>query len=141
MTTVVRSIALTGGLLALAGIQNASAQIHNMVEFTTSFPFTVGSATIPAGTYTIRPDDDSAAILELSGGRVNVFFETSNVSASGKAPKTEVVFKRYGNTYILKDVWLEGSPAGAESVTAEGERHAKKSQSTESEHRVAARKK
>ena len=49
MTTFVRSIALTGGILALAGIQNANAQIHNMVEFTTSFPFTVGSATIPPG--------------------------------------------------------------------------------------------
>lgn len=139
MTTFVRSIALTGAILALGGIHNASAQIPNLVEFTTSFPFTVGSATIPAGTYTIRPDDDSPTILELSGGRVNVFFETNNASASDNAPKTEVVFKRYGNTYILKDIWVKGSPSGAESVTAEGERHAKKSQKTESEHRVAAR--
>ena len=67
MTSLVRSIGIAGGILVLAGVQNASAQITNPIEFTTSFAFTVGNATMPAGAYTIRPDDDNPAILQLTG--------------------------------------------------------------------------
>jgi hypothetical protein len=141
MTTLVRSIALAGGILLAAGIQDASAQIDYPVEFTTTFPFTVGYATVPAGTYTIKRDDDNPELLELSGGRVGVFFQTNSATAREPFSKTEVVFKRYGDTYVLKDIWVEGSSTGAESVAAEGERHVAKSQESATEQRVAARKK
>jgi hypothetical protein len=141
MTTLVRSIALAGGILLAAGIQDASAQIDYPVEFTTTFPFTVGQATVPAGTYTIKSVDDDPALLELSGERVGLFFQTNNASANGKASKTEVVFKRYGKAYILKAIWLDGADTGYESVAAEGERRVDKSQGPEAEERVAAARK
>jgi hypothetical protein len=140
MSTVVRSVVLMGGLVLLAGMRTVSAQIEYPVEFTTAFPFTVGYATVPPGTYTIKPDDDNPEMLELSGGRVGVIFETNNASAKAPVAKSEVVFKRYGDTYVLKSVWVNGSNTGAESVAAEGERHATKKQGAESELRVAARK-
>jgi hypothetical protein len=56
MRSSFRSIGIAAGILVVAGVQNASAQITDPVEFTTSFPFTVGYATVPAGRYTIRPD-------------------------------------------------------------------------------------
>jgi hypothetical protein len=129
-----------GGILMLVGMRTVSAQIEYPVEFTTAFPFTVGYATVPAGTYTIKPDDDSPEMLELSGGRVGVFFQTNNVAASAPVAKSEVVFTRYGDTYVLKSVWVDGSNTGAASVAAEGERHAAK-HGAESEQRVPARKK
>ena len=125
----------------LAGMGTVSAQIDYPVEFTTAFPFTVGYATVPPGTYTIKPDEDNPEILELSGGRVGVLFQTINLSATGPVAKSEVVFKRYGDTYVLKSVWVDGSNTGAQSVAAEGERHAAKNQAAESEQRVPARKK
>src|SRR5215208_2725897 len=112
MTRTIRSITLTAlatGVLTLAGIQSASAAIDTPLEFTTTFPFTVGYATVPAGKYTIRQDDDNPQLLELTGGRVGVFFETNNADAPAPAAKSEIVFKRYGDTYVLKDVWVEGS--------------------------------
>ena len=139
MSTTVRSIVLMGGIMMLAGMRTVSAQIDYPVEFTTAFPFTVGYATVPAGTYTIRPDDDNPEILELSGGRVAVLFQTNNAEAAAPVAKSEVVFKRYGDTYVLKSVWVDGSNTGAMSVAAEGERHATKNQGAESEQRVAAR--
>jgi hypothetical protein len=141
MTTLVRSIAFAGGILLVGAIQDASAQIDYPVEFTTTFPFTVGQATVPAGTYTIKAVDDDPALLELSGQRVGLFFQASSATASGKASRTEVVFKRYGKAYVLKDVWLEGADTGIESVAAEGERRVDKSQGPEAEERVVARKK
>jgi hypothetical protein len=109
------------------------------VEFATSFPFTVGLATVPAGSYTIRPDDDNPAILLLTGARASVMFQTISAEAREVPSKTEVVFKRYGNGYVLKDIWVEGSTIGAEATPAEGERHIAKSDS-KGEQRVAARK-
>ena len=124
----------------LVGVQNASAQITEPVEFTTAFPFTVGHATVPAGSYTIKPNDDSPDYLELTGGRTAVFFQTQVTQAADTPSKTEVVFKRDGNGYVLKDIWLEGSHAGAETMSAEGERHVAKNPGPVSEQRVAARK-
>ena len=140
MTSFVRSVGIAGGILLLAGIQNANAQITNPIEFTTSFPFTVGNATMPAGTYTIRPDDDNSEVLELTGEHGSVLFQTDAARADRPAAKTEVVFKRYGDAYILKDVWLEGSDRGAETLPQEGERHVAKHGSSATEQRVEAKK-
>lgn len=140
MTSLIRSIGIAGGILVLAGVQNASALITNTVEFTTSFPFTVGQATVPAGSYTIRPDDDNPRFLLLTGANASVLFETRDTEARERPSKTEVVFKRYGDGYVLKDIWMEGSYNGAESTAAEGERHMTKHES-QGEHRVGARKK
>jgi hypothetical protein len=141
MKSLVRSIGIAGGILMLAGVQNASAQITDPVEFTTSFPFTVGYATVPAGSYTIRPDDDNLEVFELTGAHGSVLFQTLNTQARQTPSKTEVVFKRYGDGYVLKNIWLEGSDTGAETVAVEGERHLAKNQGSASEQRVAGRKK
>jgi hypothetical protein len=141
MTSWFRSIGIAGGILVLAGVQNASAQLDETVEFTTSFPFTVGYATVPAGTYTVRPDDDNPRILELSGGHTAVLFQTYIVEATKRPAKTEVVFKRYGDGYVLKEVWLEGSDSGAETTTVEAEHHAAKRRGETGEERVAGHKK
>jgi hypothetical protein len=142
MTSWFRSVGIAGGILVLAGVQNASAQLADTVEFTTSFPFTVGYATVPAGTYTVRPDDDDPRILELKGGHTAVLFQTDVVEAAKATSKTELVFKRYGEGYVLKDVWVEGSRSGAETTAVEGEKHhAAKQRGETGEERVAGHKK
>jgi hypothetical protein len=141
MTSWLRSIGIAGGILVLAGVQNASAQLADTVEFTTSFPFTVGYANVPAGTYTIRPDDDNPRILELNGGHTAVLFQTDIVEEAKAPTKTEVVFRRYGDGYVLKDVWIEGSHSGAETTAVETEHHAAKHSGATGEERVAAHKK
>jgi hypothetical protein len=141
MKLLVRSFGVAGALLMLAGVHDASAQITDSVEFTTSFPFTVGNATVPAGSYTVAPDVDNPSILQLTGGRTSVLFETNSAQARETPSKTEVVFKRYGDGYVLKDIWMEGESIGAESLTAEPERHMMKHAGRAAEQRVAGRRK
>jgi hypothetical protein len=141
MRSLVRSIGIALGVLTFAAVQNASAQITDPIEFTTAFPFTVGNSTVPAGSYTIRPDDDNSQILELTGNNTAVLFQGQAAVAKQTPSKTEVVFNRYGNTYVLKSLWIEGSNDGLETTAAEGERHAAKHSGAKSEQRVAARKK
>ena len=141
MKALLRSIGIAGGILVLAGIQNASAQITNSVEFTTSFPFTVGNTTVPAGSYTIRPDDDDPNILALSGARADVLFQTENTAQESIPSKTEVTFNRYGDGYVLKGIQVEGSDTGYVTIPVEGERHVTKRGASKGAQRVAARQK
>ena len=141
MKALLRSIGIAGGILVLAGAQNASAQITNSVEFTTAFPFTVGNTTVPAGTYTIRPDDDASNILVLTGARSDVLFETENKTQESIPSKTELTFNRYGDGYVLKGIQVEGSEIGYVTLPAEGERHVTKRGASNGEQRIAARKK
>src|SRR5258706_11226 len=141
MRSQVRSIGIALGILIVAGVQNASAQIVDPVDFTTSFPFTVGNTTMTAGSYTIRPDEDNPQILELTGKNASALFQVNFAQARETPSKTELVFSRYGNTYVLKSVWVEGSDSGVETMPAEGERHAAKASGAKSEHRVAAQRK
>jgi hypothetical protein len=138
MKSLVRSIGIAVGILTLAGVQNASAQVTDPIEFTTSFGFTAGSATLPAGTYTIRPDEDAPDILLLTGAQGSVFLPTDSAEARDVPSKTEVVFARYGSGYVLKNIWVAGSLSGAVSKMAEGERHMAKQGGSNGEQRVAA---
>jgi hypothetical protein len=141
MTSTIRSIGIAAGLLFAAGIQNAGAQISEVVEFTTTFPFMAGNAMVPAGTYTIRPDDDDPQILEMTGERTMVLIPTQSVSPRQTPTKTELVFKHSDGGYLLKDIWIEGSNEGAETMLAESERHMAKYSASERDHRVAGKKK
>ena len=123
MRSLVRSVFVAAGILVLAGAQNASAQIVDRVEFTTTFPFTVGHATVPAGSYTITPDDDNPQFLQLRGDRVGVFFQAENAEPGKLPSKTEVVFKQYGDGYLLKEIWVAGTNGGA-TVMAPSPAHA-----------------
>jgi hypothetical protein len=137
MKSSVRSMAIAAFVL-LAGVHQASAQVTGSIEFTTTFPFSVGYGNVPAGTYTIRPDDDDPSILMLAGGRVGVLFLTESVEAREMPAKSEIVFKRYGDGYVLKDVWMQGSNTGAEAIVAEAEKHVAKRGEAKSDYRVAA---
>jgi hypothetical protein len=141
MRSFVRAISIASGILVLTGVQQASAQIETSVEFTTSFPFTVGNSHVPAGSYSIRQAEDNLSLLELSGGRTALFFEADNVTAPRTSDKTEVTFSRDGNGYVLKDIWIEGSDMGYEAIRAEGERHAAKDGDSNNEQRVAGHRK
>jgi hypothetical protein len=140
MRSLVRSIGVLLGILTLAGVQNAGAQIVDTIEFTTTFPFTVGNATVPAGSYTIRPDEDASQIFELGGKNTAVLFQVASIEAHQTPSATELVFSRYGDRYVLKNIWVAGSDSGEETMAAEGERHAAKA-GAKSEQRVPGRKK
>jgi hypothetical protein len=142
MKSLIQSIGIAIGIVMLAGVPRASAQIaSDQVEFTTTFAFTVGNATVPAGSYTIREAGDEPGVLMLTGTHASVLFLTQATEARETPTKTEVVFTRYGNGYVLKDIWMEGSNTGAETVSSEAERRVSKAADARGEHRIAARKK
>lgn len=135
------SIVLAAGIAAVVGVYNASAQIDISLEFTTAFPFTVGNATLPAGSYTITPaDDEDPRVLRIEGAHASAFFLTESAQPTQAPSKTEIEFSRYGDRYVLKNIWVQGSTIGYLAETALGERHAVKKGGLSAPETVAARK-
>lgn len=127
---------------SVAGVTLASAQVSDPVEFTTAFPFTVGNTTMPAGKYGIRRDSDNPSVYRIEGDKkhVGALFEVEPTSMTKTPEKTEVIFKRYGQGYVLKSVWEAGSQDGVETVVAEAERHHVKDGNAIGEQHVTAQK-
>jgi hypothetical protein len=142
MKSVSHRVMLFTAVATLSGAALAHAQVTDPVEFTTSFPFTVGNTTMPAGSYEIRRDTDNGTVYRIESQKkhIGTLFEVEGTSMSKAPQKSEVVFKRYGSGYVLKSVWEEGSTEGVQTVMVEAERHHVKNGGTPTEHHVAARK-
>ena len=125
----------------VSGAALAHAQVSDPVEFTTTFPFTVGNTTMPAGAYEIRRDIDNGTVYRIESAKqhIGTLFEVEPTSVNKPPSKSEVVFKRYGQGYVLKSVWEEGSSEGIQAVVAEAERHHVKGGGTVTETRIPAR--
>jgi hypothetical protein len=136
-----RVIAFTA-VATVAGVALANAQVSDPVEFTAPFSFTVGNTTMPPGRYEIRRDTDNGTVYRIEEPKkhIGTLFEVEPTSMSKAPAKTEVVFKRYGEGYVLKSVWEEGSSDGIQTVVAEAERHHAKNGGAVTEHHVPAQK-
>jgi hypothetical protein len=141
MKSVIHRVMLFTAAATVSGVSLAHAQVTDPVEFTTSFPFTVGNTTMPAGSYEIRRDTDNGTVYRIQSSKkhIGTLFEVEGTSVTRPPKQTEVIFKRYGNGYVLKSVWEEGSTEGVETVMVEAERHHIKDGGTPTEHHVAAK--
>jgi hypothetical protein len=140
MRSLTLKACVIAALMTIAGASQARAALANTVQFTTTFPFTVGKADVPAGTYTVRPLENGARALELtrSRGGVGVFFIVNDIESRDPAKQTEVVFRHYRDGYVLKDIRVEGDTAGVEAVPTREEKHREARHETGAELRVAA---
>lgn len=120
---------LCAAALALIGATSVHAQVTETITFKTTFPFTVGNTTYPAGSFTVkRADDNDLSVLEITNGTTATIFEIEPESAAPtQKVKDEVVFKKYGEHYVLSDIWDSADASGARAQVSRAEqRHAKK---------------
>ena len=115
MRTLVRGALLAAGLsVVTAGA--ASAQMSETMKFTTTFPFTVGHVTMPAGSYTVTPLETDHALMELRSGRTAVLVLTESDIPKGAPKQDEVIFAKNGDTYALREIWDAATVTGAEPI-------------------------
>ena len=102
------------GLLSLLSVMPLAAQIDNGVDFTTSFPFYVGNAKMPAGSYKITQSDMDAPILEIqsNNGVHSALVDFIPTQSAQPHPHSDVTFHKYGDTEYLNRVWVEGQEYG-----------------------------
>jgi hypothetical protein len=115
-------------LMGLSFVSSAGAQAGNAIEFKVTSSFVAGEAKLPAGTYTIRQDPDNQLELEISNDAkaYSGFLPTDALSPTTPNQKNEVTFQKYGNTLVLKEVWIAGLSNGFSVQTSYAEKKAAK---------------
>jgi hypothetical protein len=124
MKKSIGAIAVTAALVAVFGAGRAQAQVLETLKFKTTFPFTAGHTTFPAGSYTVRPLGIGTDILEISNSNGSSTSLITVQAAGAKDPEKmgdEVIFKKQGDSYVLSQIWDSAERAGVETMPAKTE--------------------
>ncbi|WP_035348978.1 hypothetical protein [Edaphobacter aggregans] len=109
-----RRIILGLAIVCLMPTIPALAQIENGLDFTTSFPFYVGNAKMPAGSYKVTQADIDAEtlLIESTNGSHSALIAFIPTQSSQPHAKSDVTFHKYGDTEYLNRLWVEGQKFG-----------------------------
>jgi len=101
------------GLLALLGVAPLPAQTGStMIVAQVPFAFVVGDRTLPAGEYVVRPGGPLGLMIQSTAGKATIFTLPLPIEGSRVEPHPWLVFKQYGDTYFLSELWKAGNNAG-----------------------------
>ncbi len=101
-----RILAATAGALGILVTAQVSAQ-SPAGRARIPFAFTASDKTLPAGVYDVERVGSHREVLLLRGDRGGVAFMGSS-RVSNSAEKSRLVFRRYGDSYFLHEVWIGG---------------------------------
>ena len=129
-----------GILTVLMVLAQAVSQLPGQsvkLEADIPFHFVVGRATLPAGRYSVEPIRPDVMLVRSADTRSSAFVQTIGVSARDPQVKGKLVFKRYGQTYFLSQVWSPGYDTGRELTRSRLERRLAQSEPTPVKSEVA----
>jgi hypothetical protein len=108
----------------------ANAQFKTPVQVNVPFAFESGSQHLAAGVYTLQMD--SEYVLRVQGKTVpGAAMSLATRSQDLNPAKTsKVVFKKYGNRYILSQVWIAGAVDHRELLTRKAEKQVREASNT-----------
>jgi hypothetical protein len=86
------------------------------------FSFVAGGATLPAGAYTVDTSTSGVIIVRSTEQKASAIISTNPVQSVGIQSTSRLVFHRYGNTYLLSQVWTLGDYNGREAPVKSSER-------------------
>jgi hypothetical protein len=112
--------------LALASAAVANGQSNDRVIAQVPFDFIGANKDLRAGEYDVRVINQAGDVLLIRIADANAKMLTltheSRRAKSGQALNARLVFHRYGNTYFLSQVWMEGESTGREMTKTRQER-------------------
>jgi hypothetical protein len=89
------------------------AQSHTVVQADIPFNFVAGKSSLPAGEYVVRQLDSTPVFyLESREGKKWMLGPVNGAKSADIQSTGKLVFHRYGNTYILSEMWQTGSVDG-----------------------------
>jgi hypothetical protein len=99
-------------LLLAVGSSLGQLSLDRSVKADVPFAFSVADEQFPAGEYIVS-GVGSQGILALRGtGSQMRLVATQAAVSSGPSNKSKLIFHRYGDRYILSEIWLEGDSRG-----------------------------
>jgi hypothetical protein len=98
------------GLLTLLGGATANSQSGSL-KSRVPFEFTVGTTTIPAGTYSVALSGADNNIVTVGNINHTVVALTGARKSDRSNGPTRLVFHRYGHRYFLREMWFSSNRA------------------------------
>jgi hypothetical protein len=120
-------VLLSMGLLSLGSVFPLTARVGNGVKFKTPFPFYVGHAKMPTGSYVItEPEDLSSTLIFVrsADGLSSAAIFVIGTQSSQPQRQTVVVFEKYGETLYLDKVLIDGDTSGVMALPTKAEKRA-----------------
>jgi len=118
MKTHVLRTSILAFVLAAAGHAQSSLSLHADIPFN----FVAGSITLNAGEYTVDQGKAGLINMKTENGKGSAFLFTATVGCTGNQTASKLVFHRYGNTYLLSQIWTEGNECGRQVPVTSRER-------------------
>jgi hypothetical protein len=97
------------------------AQSQIILKANVPFGFNVGSTYMPAGSYEVLKLNASATLIETWDGH-NRAIALFNPAGPSKTDETKLVFQKYGDRYVLSQIWTSLSGQGLEAPKSDLEK-------------------
>jgi hypothetical protein len=117
------------GLLITVAAGSALAQAPEKVVVDIPFNFIAGDKALPAGEYTVRnvsTGRTQALLVKSTDGRSASIVLTNAVEAGSIQKQAKLLFRQYGDTYFLSQVWAPGARVGRAIPKSRLQREAEK---------------
>jgi len=101
------------------------AQSQTIMKADVPFGFNVGSTHMPAGSYEIRALGARATVIETKDGHNRVLALFNPAGPSKAVDETKLVFQKYGDRYVLAQIWTSTSGQGLEAPKSDLEKESK----------------
>jgi hypothetical protein len=102
------SLVVLSLLLAAAGAHAQSA-----IQAHVPFAFKVGTAQVPAGTYSMKKESDTN-LVSIRNVKTNAIVLAVGTGQSSSKKSDKLVFRHVGSQYFLTEIWgTEGTPGMA----------------------------
>ena len=120
MLTMVVALSLATAAVS-ADAQSSTKQTANI-----PFEFVVGNHEMSAGKYDVDRITSGGLVVRIRNtGNADTTARLTSTIVKTQAPdKSKLVFRRYGNTYFLAEVWRAGDPNGRQLVRSSREKTA-----------------
>ena len=99
-------ILATPSLFVMLAVTSAFAGSSTRIETEMPFDFTVGSKTLPAGTYTVTEEMHGVLRIRSLDHRTSVAVFSRNIQSKGRQGSAVLVVNRYGDRHFLTEAWL-----------------------------------
>jgi hypothetical protein len=86
------------------------------------FSFVAGGAALPAGAYTVDTSTSGVIVVKSAEQKAAAIISTIPVQSVGIQSASKLVFRRYGSTYLLSQIWTLGDYNGREASVGSSER-------------------
>ncbi|MCI0390024.1 MAG: hypothetical protein MOB07_14840 [Acidobacteria bacterium] len=120
----IKAFVLFGLLLSVSAIYVNAVGKTLIRKVEIPFDFSVGDKTFPAGVYSVTSVNQEKIMLRLSSGdgREAIHILTNPVEAKETPTTSKLIFRRYGETYFLSQIWESYNDQGRQLSKSRTER-------------------